>query len=220
LFFLMPWKLAAQLICSIFGGNPFLTYWLLSVAALMLIYFAYFWDIHFYGRYAAPLLVITFPLLAVVGAGAIQNRTRATHIAALLAMPACFAVWSFFCFHLGRVGNSLTLEAGFVHEHFSGTKVGAFQSGVVGYFNPNVINLDGKVNYMALLYKKEHKLESYIDDQGIQVIVDRQDYISHDLDQTWLHSKWQPCEEGNPPNDIGVDVTLCFKRVDNPKLIY
>ncbi len=220
LFLLMPWKRTAQLIQSTFGENSFLTYWLLSVAVLLLIYFAYFWDIHFYGRYAAPMLVITFPLLAVLGAEGIRKSKRFTQGAALLAMPACFAVWSFLCFHVGRVGNALTLEAGFVREHFSGTRVGAFQSGVVGYFNPNVINLDGKVNFTALIRAKEHRLESYIDDQGIQVIVDRQDYISHDLDQTWLHTRWKPCEEGNPPNDLGVDITLCFKRVDNPKLIY
>ncbi len=46
-----------------------------------------------------------------------------------------------------------------------GEKVAAFQSGTLGYFRENVVNLDGKVNAKALMYKND--IHSYLIDSDI-----------------------------------------------------
>ena len=54
--------------------------------------------------------------------------------------------------HLGKVGNGHSITAGYIQLNFQSNKdrIGAFQSGVIGYFNNNVINLDGKLDHNAL----------------------------------------------------------------------
>jgi hypothetical protein len=51
--------------------------------------------------------------------------------------------------------------------------IGVFQSGTIGYFcDRRVINLDGKVNRAALAALKSGRLESYIREEGIDVVLD------------------------------------------------
>jgi hypothetical protein len=50
--------------------------------------------------------------------------------------------------------------------------VGAGQSGTLGYFHDNTINLDGKVNPEALKAKKEDKFFEYIVDKKIDYLLD------------------------------------------------
>jgi hypothetical protein len=51
--------------------------------------------------------------------------------------------------------------------------IGVFQAGAIGYFsNRTVINLDGKVNREALEALRERDLASYLQEEGIDVLVD------------------------------------------------
>ena len=46
------------------------------------------------------------------------------------------------------------------------------QSGVANYVAPNVINLDGKVNFEALLAKQHDRLGGYIEAKKIDYLAD------------------------------------------------
>jgi hypothetical protein len=51
-------------------------------------------------------------------------------------------------------------------------KVGAFNAGVLGYYHPGVVNLDGLMNDDVVPYIKSGRLPEYIDRIGINYIVD------------------------------------------------
>ena len=53
--------------------------------------------------------------------------------------------------HAGRVGNTHAVSAGYIANNFNSQEfIGSFQSGVIGFFNDNVINLDGKLDHKSL----------------------------------------------------------------------
>jgi len=90
-----------------------------------------------------------------------------------------------------------------VHETFPEVHVGAFQSGVIGYFNPNVENLDGKLNAGALRAARTHTLGQFIDKEGINVLIDWPSYFDQQLTPEYLAAEWQPCAKAPPnPQDI------------------
>ena len=123
-----------------------------------------------------------------------------------LAMMIQFYGFAYLSLHTGRIGNSHSVSAGFINEQFDkATRIGAFQSGVIGYFNENVINLDGKMNSCSLNALKENEIEKYIDAEQISVIVDWPDYIQRNLGEQWLID-WEPCEQ-QPTNG-----SLCLIR--------
>jgi hypothetical protein len=125
----------------------------------------------------------------------------------LFGLALCFFLWAFLSLHTGRINNSHTVTAGFIQNYYHSTKVGAFQSGVIGYFNDNVINLDGKVNQLALDYSRTNELHRYIDSEKIDIIVDWPIYIYESLDNEYLDLNWETCER-QIPNDI----SICLKR--------
>jgi hypothetical protein len=50
--------------------------------------------------------------------------------------------------------------------------VGAIQSGTLGYFHDRTINLDGKVNPLALEARKQNRVPEYVAESNIQHLVD------------------------------------------------
>jgi hypothetical protein len=86
-------------------------------------------------------------------------------------------------------------------------RIGAFQTGALGYYVDNVINLDGKVNNNALESYKHKSLEQYIDSMKIEVLVDWKEIFIEMLDQQYLEKYWQVYSE-----DIGDGRTICYVR--------
>lgn len=200
-------KAARLLLISRIKQQPYLMNWLAGVCALTLIYPVFFWPTHFYQRYSAPILVPLTAIMAIAVAERIRAVSKIVRSIVLYALPACFFGWAFLSLHTGRIGNTHTVTAGFVQNYFSSVKVGAFQSGIIGYFNPNVTNLDGKVNQSALDYARDKRLHLYIDSEGIDVLVDWPGYINRSLDGDWLASNWDMCE-AQVPNGA----SICLKR--------
>lgn len=186
--------------------NPFFLTWTLSLGALVIIYALFFWAIHFYQRYTLPLVIPATVILAFVLSSYHKKQPYVLQWAILSFMPAFFMIWAFLSLHTGRIGNPLTVSAGYISDHLGSQKVGVFQSGIIGYFNPNVINLDGKMNYDVLPYIQKDSIEAYIDYENIAYIVDEPPYIFDNLDENWLMKYWQPCKK-NTGNR-----TLCFGR--------
>jgi len=69
----------------------------------------------------------------------------------------------------------------------AGAKIGAFQSGIIGYFaQAQVINLDGVVNQDAFQALKDKRMLEYIEKSGIQYVMDWQWMIE---DYLWKSSR-------------------------------
>jgi hypothetical protein len=182
--------------------------WSLAFAALVPIYIVLFWATHFYGRYVAPLLCVTLPLLSAI-LTALFSRFKSRSIlqwAFFVAMTISFFSFAYLSLHTGKIGNQHSISAGFINEQFDKTtKVGAFQSGVIGFFNENTINLDGKVNHRALIALKTDEIDKYIDAEHISVIIDWPHNIYTNIEKQWL-SDWKKCVQ-QPRND-----SLCLIR--------
>ena len=157
----------------------------------------------------APLAVLALPACAVILAGIASVRRHLVTAAAVLC--ACFAAWTAGALHSGRLGNSQTLAAGYIHRYFPEARVGAFQSGVIGFFNPNVENLDGKLNGGALVAAAHHQLPQFIDKEHIDVLVDWPSVFRANLPADYLR-RWEPC----PIPIEGGGESICLVRKSAP----
>ncbi len=59
-------------------------------------------------------------------------------------------------------------------------KVAAFNSGVLGYYHPGVVNLDGLMHPPVIPYTKSGRLAEYVDRNGIEYIVDFENMFQDD----------------------------------------
>ncbi len=65
-----------------------------------------------------------------------------------------------------------------------GVKIGAHESGTLGYFRDGVLNLDGKVNIEVI--KKSTDLSNYLDQKGIEWLVTRAKLTKSKVDRGWV----------------------------------
>lgn len=181
--------------------------WGVALVPLCIVYVLFFGVTHFYERYTSPVLIVLLPLLSVLVVRRVPPARMPWAVAVPVLMTACFGLWAGFSLHGGRVGNTHAVTAGFVHEHFPPPHiVGAFQSGVIGYFNPNVVNLDGKLNQAALEARRQGRLAAHVDSSRIGVLVDWPGHLTAFFPRSY-REQWAPCEE-HPNNRI----TLCIIR--------
>ena len=175
--------------------------WAAAIFLLTLVYSGFFLSTFFYVRYFSPLLLVSIPLLALLLAKqSLPQRLPQLFLAALVVL---FSLLDFYSLHNGRTGNPHYTAAAYVHETFPEVHVGAFQSGVIGYFNPNVENLDGKLNAGALRAARTHTLGQFIDKEGINVLIDWPSYFDQQLTPEYLAAEWQPCAKApSNPQDI------------------
>jgi hypothetical protein len=183
--------------------------WLPGCLLLTIVYTVFFSSTHFYHRYMAVITVISVPVLAVTlsGVGWVQRHM----VLAAAALFCFFAMWTVGGLHTGRVGNTNVLAAGYVRAQYPNVHVGAFQSGVVGYFNRNVENLDGKLNMAAWSAAQHNQLPEFIDHEGIEVLVDWPGVISYYLPKSYIESEWRSC----PIPMTGNSVCLIRKSTGN-----
>ncbi len=178
--------------------------WSPGIAVLLLAYYLLFNSSQFYYRYASPVAVLAIPVLAVLLARFASGRLNA----AVMALMVCsFACWTAGSLHAGNVSNSQAVAAGYVQRTFPHAHVGSFQSGVMGFFNRNVENLDGKLNGPALQATRRHALPQFIDREGIDVLVDWPSLIHVNLPDDYLSRSWVPC-----PAPVGQTESICLMR--------
>jgi hypothetical protein len=181
--------------------------WLVCIATLIPVYLVAFWAKHFYGRYTAPLLVVTIPMLAVLATFAGQRFKRLPMVVLGLS-PAFFAGLAVVQLHSGHMTLDFPINAGFVSKQISNERrVGAFQSGVLGFFNQDVVNLDGKIDPQALDSIRQGVIHAYIDSQGVDFLVDWPEVLQALLLKGNDGYGWQLCEQ-QPPGGR----SRCYER--------
>ena len=179
--------------------------WVPAFAGLVVLYVIFFNAVHFYYRYSSILSVVTIPLLAALLVSVPQVRRYAVAVPAFLLL--CFVTWTYGSLHTGRIGNSQTIVAGYIHQYFPNARVGCFQSGVVGFFNSNVENLDGKLNRPALEAERRHQLPQFLDEQKVDVITDWDSLITAYLPADYVRNTFEPC-----PIPVADSGTVCLVR--------
>jgi len=182
-------------VVSYIGISKVYASWCLAVAILVPLYVMFFWAVHFYARYTTPLHCVILPFLAVILSAllaAVKRKEMVIH-AFFVVLIASFTIFAGVILHTGVTNSPQSVSAGFIQQYFDQkVRIGAFQSGALGYFNQNTINLDGKVNSQALRALRTKTLERYIDEAHIDVIIDWPEAIHGSLNEQWL-TGWQPC---------------------------
>lgn len=150
---------------------------LLAAAGWVVWYAGFFWAVHFYGRYLAPLALLGAAAAALALAHAVERAPRLgwTLTACLWLQALGFAA---LC-HTGKgFGGSEWYrdQLALVEERVpAAATVAAGQSGTLGYFRERVVNLDGKVNPEAL--RRSGDVPAYLDELGVRWFCDWPDYL-------------------------------------------
>ena len=141
----------------------------------------------FMERYLAPVLLLTVPFLAAALELARAGRRALAALAAvvLVANVPLLAVvaggrewpppaWAARDSNLGTHPNLNHLDQlAWVEEHVNPECiVGAYETGTLLYFRPRTVNLDGKVNHDALEARRAGRSPEYVDEAGVDVMVD------------------------------------------------
>ena len=150
-------------------------YWLYGTGIIILIYITTFWAHHFYTRYSSPIVLFTIPILSVLIVKITQNITHINRF--ILFCIGMFFVFSTLVYHRGAVDNLHSISTGYILDRYPNKVIGAFQSGVLGYYNTNTYNLDGKLDSESLQFLKEGKIDQIISQKKIDVIIDWEMYI-------------------------------------------
>jgi hypothetical protein len=209
LLFLFRQKEAFRFLLLDLKRNSFFMNWMIAISMLVAIYVVMFRATHFYMRYSAPL-VIPFVLIMAIVISKKSQTSQLSFFTSITVLVMCFFGWAYLSFHTERISVSFPVTAGFIQTHASTRKVGAFQSGVVGFFNTNVVNLDGKVNRDVLSYLEKDEIHLYIDAEKVDIIIDWAGVIQTEIkDPTWLASFWEKCLDSI---DDDIQHTLCLQR--------
>jgi hypothetical protein len=157
----------------------------LYFAGLALWYTLAFESWWFLDRYLAPGVLLALPVLAAAGervlparaAWAVAGVTLLANVpllAVLVAAPEEPPAWASRGSNLGTHLN-LNYDPQFTWTRTNvlpHCKMAAFESGTLGHFRPNAINLDGKVNPDALEARRAHRSDDYVRREGVDVLVD------------------------------------------------
>ncbi len=200
-------------LAAILKNNRWYVNWITAIALLIFVYLLFSEPTHFYTRYVSPLVLVALPAVAVILAGLLKGLAASKKFVLELGLVTVFFLWCLLSFHIGRTGNMHSVSAGFVQDHFpTPYKVGAFQAGVIGFFNSNVINLDGKMDKLALKYKKIGELSNYIDQESIDVLIDWRPMIEQYCTPEWVATNWSDCSL-----KIHNGGTVCLERKHSPR---
>jgi hypothetical protein len=148
---------------------------LLGHLTLLAVFYGFFFGAAFFAdRYLAPFVLVTIPVLAGGLAGwAKSHRSRVfiRGIAAVFGVVSLISV-----IRLAGIRHSSAFydeQVSFAAERVDpACVVGALQTGTIGYFRDNVVNLDGKVNYVALRALSSGTLPQYVATSDIDVVID------------------------------------------------
>ena len=208
----LPWANAALIILCVVVGLLFLktrnnkikmnachkttfAIWFFCFLSLAVIYPLLLKAVFFYSRYTAPLLIFVLIIISVRLSIYLQTHSKLRGL--LIIFPLHFILM---CLLLLKSPDSLyAVAAGFIkNEFFQDARIGCWQSGTVGFFNDNVINLDGKVNSETISYLKSKQMDLYLDKKNIQILFDFPLNFNAFSSNSYLRDNWRICEKTIP----------------------
>jgi hypothetical protein len=186
--------------------------WAVGILLLLLAYLMYSSAYYFYIRYSAPVLVIILPVASIFLAAKLKDINKKTVLFAFVIAVIFFFIQALLYFHSGRLSEQQALRMAYIKNHFNNSEViGCFQSGVTGFYNSNVYNLDGKMDHVVTKYESSGNLAGFIDTAGINVIMDWNEIVDwfdiNCLKNNYLKNNWIVYS-----NNIGDNHTVCLIR--------
>jgi len=180
---------------------------LFAFIVLMLSYAIMSGAVHFYTRYFSPLIIFPILLLIPFIHDLIKKYPFRFHLLIGLFFITIFFVQAYLYFHPGKLGVILAIRPAYINKNFEANQlVGLYSSGVTGYYCSNIINLDGKINHLALNYIRKKQLINYINSVGISGLIEWEFFFPvGNTDE--FNKNWEKLSD-----DIGDGRTMCFKR--------
>ena len=180
---------------------------LVSFAVLVLSYIVISHATYFYFRYFSPFTIFVLLVIIPIVYGFLKGLSSTKYLFICLSFGAVFFAQSYLFFHSGKLGVHMSLRPAFIKANFVDSQlVGSYQSGVTGYYCENVMNLDGKINHLALKYSREGEIMRYIDSVGIDGLIEWKFAFPPNQNDKF-YKNWIKLSE-----NIGDNRTLCFKR--------
>lgn len=196
------------------NGNMFLS-WAAGIIFLITLYVLFSYASYFYLRYTTPLLVIILPLFTVLLARKISGGKERWIRAIYLLFVCMFLIQAVLYFHSGKLGVHQSLRVNYIKTHFnSEASVGCFQSGVTGFYDANVYNLDGKMDAVVHRYLAAGNLPEFLDSTGINVLIEWKG-VEWLFRNKQFRDKWAIYS-----SNIGDNKTVCLvRKADIDKIV-
>ncbi len=154
-------------------------------------YVASSWATHFYSRYFSPFALVWTVAISYILAVYAKRLPRLTaSLLILLALTVIFGVYGL-VFQKFVSGNQWYREQlSLVRSHIPDDEpVAAGQSGTLGYFRDEVLNLDGKVNAEALEY--QDRMDEYLTGRGVVWFCDWPSYFRQYFGEGLQEKGWR-----------------------------
>ncbi len=172
-----------------------------------IVYFLFSGATYFYFRYLSPLSIVVLLLLIPIIYKWVKDLSIKKQFFMGFVFVAIFFAQAYLYFHSGKLGVPMSLRAQFIKSNFNHSElVGSFQSGIAGYYCDNVINLDGKVDHIALYYKQTNHLIDYINNMKIVGLIEWKSLL-HVGDSIQFNRNWERISD-----NIGDGETVCYVR--------
>ena len=154
-------------------------------SVVLVIYYIFFFGApHFIPRYFQPLRLLWLILFVLAAPKLIDtfkairaNRKKvASIIAILFALGAVGFSGSRFAYYFMISRSSEFYRTGLWALSHPNERIGMEQSGTAGFVAPNVVNLDGKVNFEALKAQQKGDIGNYIAKEAFDYIADWREF--------------------------------------------
>jgi hypothetical protein len=154
---------------------------LIGASCLLIIYYTFFFGApHFMGRYLIPFRIVVLVLAAMCIPAIIKDMMTSRGKQLMLAVVCTAALLNSLLKYLPNYttdGVSDFYLTGKWALTIPNARIGMYQSGTSGFIAPNVVNLDGKVNYEALKARQEAEIGKYVVEQNLEYVADHKIWV-------------------------------------------
>ena len=175
---------------------------------LLIMYFFFSTAPYFYFRYTSFVMVLSFPVLVVLFAEILKKYDKVIKSGLLIILFGVFIIQAFLYLHSGKSALAFAVRSEFAKNNFNNEiRIASFQTGVLGFYNENVFNLDGKMDNKALINLRNNTMDRYLDSLNIGVLLGWNDIIQNVFTKQYIAKNWQIYS-----SDIGDGRTVCYVR--------
>jgi len=154
---------------------------LIVASFLLIVYYTFFFGApHFMGRYLIPFRIVVLIFAVICIPTIVKDMLTSRSKQLILVLVCTAALLNSLLKYLPNYttdGVSDFYLTGKWALTIPNARIGMYQSGTSGFIAPNVINLDGKVNYEALKARQEAEIGKFVVDQKLDYVADHKIWV-------------------------------------------
>lgn len=154
---------------------------LISASFLLTVYYTFFFGApHFMGRYLMPLRIVVLVFAVMCIPTIVKDMMSSRGRQLILVVVFTAALLNSLLKYLPNYttdGVSDFYLTGKWALTIPNARIGMYQSGTSGFIAPNVVNLDGKVNYEALKARQEAEIGKFVVEQNLDYVADHRIWV-------------------------------------------